>query len=177
MDWREHRDAADPGVREFAFLAAEGSLGSPSFKAWARDLVKTVINGHIMAALGIVFLLHQSLLSLDAIGRSVLRVFVTHRSLLEWETAAESEAASKRKATVDLYLEWTPVIAIGIAVALWFIRREAMPFAAPILAGWFASRMDLVVAEPCRQKGQSRAAYAGYGFLQECAESNFRFFR
>jgi hypothetical protein len=165
-----------PVYANLLFSLLRAPWGSASFTAWGRDLVKTVINGHIMAALGIVFLLHQSLLSLDAIGRSVLRVFVTHRSLLEWETAAESETASKRKATVDIYLEWTPVIALGIAVALWFIRRQAMPFAAPILVGWFASRWISSWLNRAPRKVNRELRTKDTEFLHECAERNLRFF-
>ena len=62
-------------------------------------------NGHAIALFGLVFLLHQALLSMDAITRSMLRVFVTRRKLLEWETAAEAEAPAAPKATVDVYLD------------------------------------------------------------------------
>ena len=62
----------------------------------------------MVAFLQIVLLLHQAMLSIDAIGRSVLRVFVTKKRLLEWETAAEAENAQRRTATVDQYLAWSP---------------------------------------------------------------------
>ena len=42
--------------------------------------------------LNLVFLPHQTLLSLDAIIRSLVRRFVTGQRLLEWETAAEAES-------------------------------------------------------------------------------------
>jgi cyclic beta-1,2-glucan synthetase len=70
----------------------------------------------------------------------VLRVFVTRRRLLEWETAAEAESAAGRKATVDTYLEWTPWIAVSMAAALWLVRPDSLPAAAPVLTLWFASR-------------------------------------
>ena len=39
--------------------------------------------------------------------------------MLEWETAAEAEAASRPKSTVDMYLEWTPWIALGLTALIW----------------------------------------------------------
>ena len=93
-----------------------------------------------IALFGLIFLLHQALLSMDAIARSMLRVFVTRRKLLEWETAAEAEAAAGSKATVDMYLEWTPWIGILLGLLVWLVRPAALPAAAPVLALWIGSR-------------------------------------
>ncbi len=122
----------------FAVLRAPRSRRA--LAAWLRDTTRAFANGHAIAAFGLIFLLHQALLSIDAITRSVLRVFVTKRKLLEWETAAEAEVAARSKATVDVYLEWTPAIAALIGLAVWLLRPEALPAAAPVLALWIASR-------------------------------------
>jgi cyclic beta-1,2-glucan synthetase len=113
--------------------------GGTALSAWLKDTITTFVRGHFVALLSLVFLLHQSLLSLDAIVRSVLRVFVTKRKLLEWETAAESETAAKRKATVDTYLEWTPVLSLLTALVVWVVRPASMTAAAPVIALWFCS--------------------------------------
>jgi len=110
------------------------------FGAWARDTLHTFLNGHAIALFGLIFLLHQALLSLDAITRSMLRVFVTRRKLLEWQTAAEAETARKSKATVDTYLEWTPFIALVVGLLVWVLRPAALPAAAPVVSLWIASR-------------------------------------
>jgi cyclic beta-1,2-glucan synthetase len=111
-----------------------------SFGVWARDTFRTFGNGHAIAMFGLIFLLHQALLSIDAICRSILRVFVTRRKLLEWQTAAEAETARKSKATVDVYLEWAPVLSLILAVLVWRLRPDALPAAAPVLLLWTASR-------------------------------------
>ena len=41
--------------------------------------------------------------------------------MLEWETAAEAELG-ERRTTVDRYIDWMPVLAIGIGLLLWFVR-------------------------------------------------------
>jgi cyclic beta-1,2-glucan synthetase len=110
------------------------------FPAWLGDTARSFTTGHAISMFGLIFLLHQALLSMDAITRSVMRVFITKRRLLEWETAAEAEAQSRSKATVDVYLEWTPLIALLIGAAVWLVRPGALPAAAPVLALWVASR-------------------------------------
>jgi len=122
----------------FSFVRAPwGMRGMPG---WLKDTWIGFVQGNIRAALGLVFLLHQSLLSVDAIARSVLRVFITKRKLLEWETAAEAETAQRPRSTVDAYLEWTPWISLLLAGAVWLLRPAAFPVALPILVLWFASR-------------------------------------
>ncbi len=111
-----------------------------AFRAWASDTLRAFANGHAIALFGLIFLLHQALLSIDAITRSILRVFVTRRKLLEWETAAEAEAATRSKATVDVYLEWTPWIGAALALLVWLVRPHALPAAAPVLCLWIGSR-------------------------------------
>lgn len=146
-----------PGSRVFWTIAAIAMLFIPVYwsllfallraavkrrasGAWVRDTLRAFATGHAMGLFSLVFLLHQTLLSADAIVRTVLRVFVTRRGLLEWETAAESESAAHRKATVDRYLEWTPLISVGIALVISWIRPASLRVAAPVLVLWLVSR-------------------------------------
>jgi hypothetical protein len=109
--------------------------------AKVREAIIAFGKSHFSAFLQIVFLTHQTLLSLDAIIRSMVRTTITRRRLLEWETAAEAETTSTRKRTpVDTYLHWAPWMAIGIAILLWLVRPQALPVAGPILFLWFSSR-------------------------------------
>jgi hypothetical protein len=108
--------------------------------AWIQDTSRAFANGHAVALFGLVFLLYQALLSMDAIFRSVLRVFITRRKMLEWETAAEAEAAGRSKSTADRYLEWTPWIGILLALLVWQVRPAALPAAALVLVPWIGSR-------------------------------------
>jgi cyclic beta-1,2-glucan synthetase len=131
------------------FIPVYASLLFAAFRAprerralvpWLRETADAFAQGNAIALFSLIFLLHQALLSLDAIFRSLGRLFVTRRRLLEWETAAQAEAASRRKATVDVYLEWAPWITCGLAAAVWLVRPAALPAAAPILALWVAAR-------------------------------------
>ena len=47
-------------------------------------------------ALGIIFLAHQAWLMTDAIARTLVRLFLTRRRLLEWTTAAQAESDRSR---------------------------------------------------------------------------------
>ena len=64
---------------------------------------------------------------------------MTRERLLEWETAAEAELGHKRTA-IDRYIDWTPLLAAALGVALWLTRPHALLGAAPILALWACSK-------------------------------------
>ena len=105
----------------------------------ARGAFRSFLKSAFTILLNLILLEDQALLSLDAILRALVRRLVTGRRLLEWETAEEAEAGGRRSA-VDRYLVWTPVVAIGLALLIWFIHRPALLAAAPILVLWAGSQ-------------------------------------
>jgi cyclic beta-1,2-glucan synthetase len=105
-----------------------------------KQAAETFVSEQISVLLIFAFLAHQTLLTLDAVFRTLFRLTVSHRRLLEWETAAESEIESAKRTPVDVYLKWTPYSAIFIATALALYRPHALPSAAPILLLWFFAR-------------------------------------
>src|SRR5258707_244199 len=146
------------------------------FSPWLKDTAPAFLKGHFVALLSLVFLLHQSMLSMDAILRSILRVFVTKRRLLEWETAAESESAALSKATVDTYLEWTPVLAIVIAFAVWAFRPAALPVALPVIGLWFFSHAISGWLNRAPRTTNRTIAAEDLALLRDSAERMCRFF-
>lgn len=148
----------------------------PTFRAWLIDTSQGFAKGHFHVLLQVVFLLQQALLSLDAILRSLLRTLITKRNLLEWETAAQSEA-SARKSAVDRYLNWSPWIAIGLAVLIFFANRSALPIAAPILVLWLASRLISAWLNRPRRSQLSTLTAADEQMLRLAALRTWRYFR
>ncbi|HSB86018.1 MAG TPA: protein ndvB, partial [Ilumatobacteraceae bacterium] len=63
-----------------------------SKRSYVRDLGEDVVNaaGHVV--LGLTFIAHQAALSFDAIVRTLGRLYITRRNLLEWTTAAQAKA-------------------------------------------------------------------------------------
>ncbi len=69
------------------------------------------------------FLPDQAILNIDAIFRSLTRTLITRRNLLEWETAAQSQDRLQRSHT-PMLRRGTPIIAIGVALAVFGGRRK-----------------------------------------------------
>ena len=92
------------------------------------------------------FLCHQSLVTMDAVLRSIGRMIITHKKLLEWETAAEAELNSSHQSVVELYLAWTPAFSLLIAVVVAASHPSSLAVALPLLAlvGGLAGHRALV---------------------------------
>ena len=58
--------------------------------------------GASQVGLTVTFLAYQAWLMSDAILRTLVRLFITHRNLLEWVTAAQSKFGSRFQTTRDL---------------------------------------------------------------------------
>jgi cyclic beta-1,2-glucan synthetase len=166
-----------PAHSSFLFALLRAPWGNREIAAWTRSTARAFTEGNITALFSLIFLLHQALLSIDAIARSLGRVFVTRRKLLEWETAAEAEAAVRPKATVDVYLRWTPCVALALAVAVKLLRPAALPVAAPILALWLVSPLVSGWLNRHPYKGSCKLAKKDTQLLRDSADQIYRFFR
>jgi len=136
--------------------------------------------GHaaLVTLLNLIFLPHQMMLAIDAIIRTMVRQFVTGERLLEWETAAQAESTSKRSTPVDRYLRWTPIIAIGIGVLVYYVarQREAIYIAAPILVLWAGANLVTAWLNRSPQEQQQRLTVSDRAYLMSHALRIWRYF-
>jgi cyclic beta-1,2-glucan synthetase len=115
------------------------SMGRAMASEMAGDVREALIGflqSILVSLLNLVFLPHQTMLSLDAIVRSLVRRFITGQRLLEWETAAEAESSVGKRTPVDRYLAATPVFALALGAAIAFFRPKSLFIAVPILILW-----------------------------------------
>ena len=109
--------------------------------AIARGAMDTLAAATVNVFLTLTFLAHQMLISLDAVVRTLVRRMLTQERLLQWETAAQAEVGGAKRTWLDSYLDWTPALAFGLGLLVWFVRRSALPAALPILALWASSKL------------------------------------
>lgn len=130
---------------------------------------------HIAILLNIAFLAHQTLVSIDAIVRTVVRTHITHRSLLEWETATEAELGLRKRTPVDIYLDWLPVLCVLLGGAL-FLEPEAAPYAAPFLVAWCGSKLLSKWLNRSPHKEDVALSKKAHVLLRETALRTWRYF-
>jgi cyclic beta-1,2-glucan synthetase len=88
----------------------------------------------------ITFLAQQTHLMLDAIIRTLWRVLITRRNLLEWTTAAQVRSATGLALGNFLWpLRSAGVVAFAATAAVLSFNPRALPFALPFILLWWAS--------------------------------------
>jgi cyclic beta-1,2-glucan synthetase len=88
----------------------------------------------------VAFLPHQAWLMLDAIGRTLYRLFVSRRRLLDWTTAAQSTSRLQLGwAAFTGHMAGSLFITALSALAVWYAGRAALPLATPFIFAWLVS--------------------------------------
>jgi cellobiose phosphorylase len=127
-------------------------IRKPEERDWQVHLVltgKTVGRSLTIASLVLVLLPYDTLICLDAILRSGVRMLFTQRGLLLWQLPSYA-IRNARRTLADFFREmWiAPVLALALGVALALSQTAAWIYAAPVLllwlvspiAGWWISR-------------------------------------
>jgi cyclic beta-1,2-glucan synthetase len=90
--------------------------------------------------LTITMLAHQAWLMADAIIRTLVRLYITKRNLLEWVTAAQaSQAADLRLRVFYWRLRWGVLLAAGAGLSFVVLKPGAWPVALPFVLLWLLS--------------------------------------
>jgi cyclic beta-1,2-glucan synthetase len=106
----------------------------------AGEAGSNLFASNLTSLLSLTLVAHQTLLSLDAVVRTLVRHLVTRERMLEWQTAAEAELGESRT-SIDRYIDWMPFLAIGLGLTLWLTRPQSLLAAVPILGLWACSNL------------------------------------
>jgi len=104
-------------VQRFDRLRRENQPVIPQDVVHVRALGADLGIATAQTALLVAFLAHQSSLMLDAIGRTLFRLSVSRRHLLDWTTAAQV-TVSARLDLAGFYRQMASGVGIGIIAAL-----------------------------------------------------------
>jgi cyclic beta-1,2-glucan synthetase len=98
------------------------------------------------------FVVDHARISVDATARTLARLFITHRRLLEWETAASTEARLGN--SLSLYLRsmyHSPLFALALGAVIAWLNPAALWAALPLLLAWVAAPLvAFQVSQPRR---------------------------
>ncbi len=160
------------------FAAVPPSRREIAFGSHMRALGADVRNALALSALSITFLAHQAWMMGDAIVRTLWRVFVSRRRLLEWVPAAQTTIS----ADLDLvgFYRWM-VGALIVAAAALFValhsETRAWTLVVPFAALWIGSPAAARwVSQPLRTASQPRASDSDVQALRLIARRTWRFF-
>ena len=129
------------------------------------------------AAVNLACLPYEAFFSLGAIARTLWRMAISHRHLLQWNPSSEVERGLGSGTGAELRSMWfAPVFAIAIAALLLACSPMALWVAMPILALWFVSPalMAWLGRPPARRLAQ--LAPAQLAFLGRLSRRTWAFF-
>ncbi len=131
----------------WAFALLLAVLRPPRDKSWRAyyaSVGEDAKTSALQFAVAVAFLPHQAWVSADAIARTLWRLFVSRRTLLEWQTASQTEQSVSGTAREVWRAMW-PAVAVAAAILVVVIPgvgREGtaqLLAVAPLVALWMAS--------------------------------------
>jgi cyclic beta-1,2-glucan synthetase len=106
----------------------------------ARVLMDDAIRTLGYGTVALTLLAQQAWLMLDAIARTLVRLTITHRNLLEWTTAAQVQSRAGLSLGHFLWpLRSAATVAIFATACVIYFNREHFWFALPFILLWWAS--------------------------------------
>jgi cyclic beta-1,2-glucan synthetase len=118
-------------------IGLDPRFGGVSKRSHLRSIMNDLVLGLCQAGLSFTFLAYQAWLMLDAIIRTLVRLYVTHRNMLEWLTAAQAKHAVDVK-LLNIYRRMAGGLIFAAAAALLLLlgRHEGLVAATPFLFAW-----------------------------------------
>ena len=134
-----------------AFRATLSGGRTAPWRVYARPLRNSAVRWLLFLA----FVPVEALLALDAIARTLWRMYGTRRNLLEWTTAAGATRLVGEEVTLASTLRNTlpaSLLAAALAVLVFFVRPSALLYALPLLAVWvFAPEVAFLISRPAQR--------------------------
>src|SRR5437762_5882690 len=111
-----------------------------SKRSHVRGVGADLAMGLAQVALTVTLLAHQACVMVDAIVRTMIRLYGTHRRLLEWVTAAQAKAGLGLELT-GFYRRMVAAVGLAVVAAalVAVVRPATFPMAAPFLVLWVLS--------------------------------------
>ena len=149
----------------------------PFISSW-QPIMNSIAGSLTQATLMIVFLPYEAYYSLDAVFRTIARVSITRRRMLEWKTASDAEGEQAGNIVSRYWTMWSaPALAICVAIAILAIQPMTMNIAGPVLLMWLlAPLVAWKISQPIRIH-TTKLSDQQTLFLHDMAEKTWLFFQ
>ena len=142
-----------------------------------RTFMGVLARGAVRTLLSIAFLPYEASISAGATLRTLFRLTLTRRHLLEWTTASEAEQSTSTGLLHTLKAMWiAPVSALALLAYLAIYHSESLSTAAPVLLLWLSAPLAaFLISRPIVRK-PNPVSPADIAFLHTTARKTWSFF-
>ncbi len=150
-------------------------------RVYVRGVMEDLSTASAQAFLTLVFLPYHAWEMLHAIALTLVRLVITQRRLLDWETAATqaARAAGLLREGLRSFLvamAASPLTALVLAILVVQVRPDALTLAAPFLVLWAAAPvLAFVLSQPVPLRRRALSS-ADREFLREVARKTWDYF-
>ncbi len=132
----------------------------------------------LQVLLSIATLAHQARYMADAVGRTLVRIYVTKRHLLEWVPAAQAGyGVDLRLRAFYVHLRWSVVLASVAGVLFIVFKPDGWPVAGPLVLLWaLAPILAWRVSVPMKLAERQRLSLRETRTVRVIARRTWRFF-
>jgi cellobiose phosphorylase len=148
-----------------------------SFKTHFGLVLSSLKKNTFRFLFSLVFLLHEAFYCLDAITRTLWRMFVSKRRLLNWKTFLESEASFSTHISgyyKSMWLEPFAVVVLLVCLPALFLRLDGLALIFLIL--WFVSPAAAYMISQPTSLRKIMLSKAQVSFLRKLARTTWAFF-
>jgi len=129
------------------------------------------------APIALACLPYEAWFSADAIARTLWRLVVTRRNLLQWAPSSEVERTTKDGFLRSIRTMWfAPAVAVATAVAILELNPAAFWLAAPVLLSWLVSPLLMSWLGRPRSRRAAALSLEQSAFLGRLARRTWLFF-
>ena len=142
-----------------------------------RDLLRPMGRYAVQAICALAFLPYEAYYSLDAVVRTLTRLILTKRNLLQWHTSTDAEQSMRTDLAATLRAMWiAPGLSLLLGGYLVRFRPGALPASAPLLFLWLISpAIAWWLSRPLRSR-ETRLTQEETEFLEDLSRNTWRFF-
>jgi cyclic beta-1,2-glucan synthetase len=166
-----------------ALLDAAQGRGEEPWPVFVRGVLEKTRTALAQVVVTVSFLAYHAADMLHAIGVTLVRLLITQRRLLEWETAAAATARaiglarSRGVITFATEMATSPLLATLMLLAVALARPQSLPAAAPFTGLWIAAPLlAFYLSRPATGPAASQLGKPERAFLRRIARSTWRYF-
>jgi cellobiose phosphorylase len=148
-----------------------------SWRLHLRDSLRSLGRYSAQAVCALAFLPDEAYYSLDAVLRTLTRLIVTRRNLLQWRTSTDEEQGARSDFASALRAMWVaPFSALLLGGYIARFRADALPASIPVLFLWLTSPAIAWWLSRPLPSSVARLNQDDTKFLEEVARKTWRFF-